>query len=119
MSGRPGWPGTAGRPPRLPSVQPIGTASAVAMARANRGSGVLDPTRTATSPATVQRLRDQLSDGTAGYRFFTTLVGKNAASYVPGATAPLGFKANPYRAAAGVVDGAPVPSRRGCRCGGG
>jgi len=41
------------------SVQPISTRDAALMQGANAGSGVIDPTRTATDPAEIERIRQQ------------------------------------------------------------
>jgi len=45
--------------PSIPSVQPISTRDAALMAGLKRGSGTIDPTRTATAPGTISKLQSQ------------------------------------------------------------
>jgi hypothetical protein len=90
----------ARRPLPVIQAKPISYLQAAAMRQAGRGSGVIDPTRTASSPETVQQLRDEFSGpGTAGYGFLSAALGKHLAAYVPGTEPPLGFHPDPLHAA--------------------
>src|SRR5438876_186445 len=101
-----------GQPADVRSLRPISERDALFMRLADRGSGVIDPTRTATDPATVQRLREQFSDsGVSGYRALSVMLGKNLAGYAPGVQAPIGWHPSLVKAIFDTV--ADVPAARG------
>ena len=82
--------------PKVPSLRPVSAEQALAMALAHRGSGVIDPTRTATDPARVEALRKQFSGpGRAGFNALAFMVGRPLAYRVPGAMAPAGTSRPP------------------------
>lgn len=98
-------------------AQPVTATEAQGLASAHGYKPVDDPTHTATDPEEVQQLREEFGGpATAGYNAFKAVVGKDAAAYVPGAEAPVGFKPNPYKAALGVVK-ASAPLLRGTAVG--
>jgi hypothetical protein len=102
----------AAPPPINPqTLRPVTPYASYAMRTAGRGSGVLDPTRTATPPATVQALRQQFAGpGVAGFNFLSALLGKNVAGYVGpqiGATPPLGWRPSLGGAAMDVLSDLP------------
>lgn len=77
--------------PPSPTIEPLSSEQRAAMDYAGRGSGTIDPTRTATPPDVVQRIREQLGDpALAGYDFFSFVLGRAAAGHAPGAVAPVG-----------------------------
>jgi len=96
-------------PTYAPSVQPISAAEAQRLKQAGRGSGELDPTRTATDPAIVQRLREEFGGpGTSGYNALKYAIGPDLAAYVPGTQSPLGFHPNPAMAVVGAASALPT-----------
>src|SRR5258708_4280829 len=86
------------------TVRPISPAGWSQLQTAGRGSGVIDPTRTATPPGTVDRWRSQFGDpGVAGYNAVKLVAGKNLAAFVPGARPPLGYKPDALQALGGLA----------------
>lgn len=102
------------QPAGVPTARPLSGRSSLALAAAGRGSGVIDPTRTATNPAVVQQLREQFSGpATSGYNFLAFTLGKHLAGEIGphlGATPPLGSHPSPWLAAANLA--ADLPSTR-------
>ena len=104
-------------PAYAPSVRPISASDAAAIDRADRGSGDLDPTRTATDPAIVQQLRNEFSGpGVAGYNALKYAIGPDLAAYVPGTQPPVGFHRSPGRAAVNAAELLPWQRGAGRSC---
>lgn len=75
--------------PKLPTVKPVSAKDRVALELANRGSGNIDATRTATDPNAIAALRSQFGDpGVVGYHALSALIGPHLAAHVPGTVAP-------------------------------
>lgn len=83
--------GTAPVASTLPTVQPISAGQKTLIDVANRGSGTLDPTRTGTSPQTIQDVQAaQGGAGVAGYNALSAILGPDVAAHIPGTIHPQG-----------------------------
>lgn len=92
-----------------PTVSPLTPEKKAVLDLRGKGSGTIDPTRTATDPNTIAAIQqDGGSSGVAGFNALASVLGPDLAAHVPGVTAPPG--AGTKAIGIGHIGPVPIPT---------